>query len=70
MLAFIGLALDLFILLRFFGLIWAIAFIILGLISLQAIAVYNGWYLYKKVNFGHQSIRVVISLCIILLILI
>ena len=70
MLAFFGLGLDFFILLRYFGYIWSITLIIIGLIGVQAIAVYNGLYLYKRVDYGHQSIRVVLSLSIIFLVLI
>ena len=63
----LGLGIDISVVLILLSYNWAFIFVILGLLGMQAIAVYNGWYLYKRINYSHQSIRLVLSLSIIVL---
>lgn len=69
MLVVLGVGMDLALILRWSGETWTILFIILGLVGIQCVVVYNGWYEFKRINFKHQSVRVVLSLSIIVLLL-
>ena len=66
----LGLIIDVSIALLILNYSWAFMLLILGLLGIQIVALYNGWYLYKRVNYSHQSLRLLLTVSIIFLMVI